>query len=205
MATSRMIERALWIPSKPASDLFANDALLVQHFAFTEVDEAERRKAALWVADYFAASHGCNRTKKRRCTKPEHARDVEQAREWLTMLALVEETPTAAEEVKEPTPAPRPRPRVNVQWQFRAACRGEDQSLFFPSEGERQPERDLREAVAKAVCSRCPVRRDCLVYAITHSEKAGVWGGLNEDERNSERRRRTRARAAGARSLEVAS
>jgi WhiB family redox-sensing transcriptional regulator len=74
-------------------------------------------------------------------------------------------------------------PRPNWGWQDDAACRGEDLLLFFGPDGERQPERELRERKAKAIC---------LNYAVSRPEKYGTWGGLNEDERSSERRRRMR-------------
>jgi hypothetical protein len=59
--------------------------------------------------------------------------------------------------------------------------------LFFGPDGERQPERDVRERKAKAICAQCPVRTECLDYALSRPEKYGTWGGLNEDERASER------------------
>jgi WhiB family redox-sensing transcriptional regulator len=80
----------------------------------------------------------------------------------------------------------------NWAWQGDAACRGEDLVLFFGPDGERQPERAVRERKAKAICSGCPVRNACLNYALDRPEKYGTWGGLNEDERASERRRRFR-------------
>ena len=83
-------------------------------------------------------------------------------------------------------------PRPNWGWQDAAACRGEDLLLFFGPDGERQPERELRERKAKAVCLSCPVRGECLNYAVSRPEKYGTWGGLNEEERSSERRRRMR-------------
>lgn len=83
-------------------------------------------------------------------------------------------------------------PRPNWGWQDAAACRGTDVVLFFGPDGERQPERDIRERQAKALCASCPVRSECLAYAISRPEKYGTWGGLNEDERASERRRRMR-------------
>src|SRR5919109_5471099 len=71
-------------------------------------------------------------------------------------------------------------------WQFKAACRGDDTALFFaPSYFERREEKDRREAKAKAICARCPVRVDCLDYALRIREPHGVWGGLNEQERRS--------------------
>ena len=49
-------------------------------------------------------------------------------------------------------------PRPNWGWQDAAACRGEDLLLFFGPDGERQPERDIRERKAKEICAACPVR-----------------------------------------------
>jgi Transcription factor WhiB len=33
------------------------------------------------------------------------------------------------------------------------------------------------------VCAGCEVRAECLQYALDHSERFGVWGGLSERER----------------------
>src|ERR1700735_902472 len=74
-------------------------------------------------------------------------------------------------------------PRPNWGWQDDAACRGEDLLLFFGPDGERQPEREVRERKAKAICMSCPVRSECLNYAVSRPEKYGTWGGLNEEER----------------------
>lgn len=82
--------------------------------------------------------------------------------------------------------------RPNWGWQDRAACKDEDLLLFFGADGERQTEREVREAVAKQVCAACPVRTECLNYAVGRPEKHGLWGGLDEDQRTSERRRRMR-------------
>ena len=83
-------------------------------------------------------------------------------------------------------------PRPNWGWQDAAACKGEDLLLFFGPDGERQPEREIRERKAKSICADCPVRLECLNYAVSRPEKYGTWGGLNEDERAAERRRRMR-------------
>jgi len=77
-------------------------------------------------------------------------------------------------------------------WHHFAACRGEDSSTFFaPSYFEKRSEKNAREAVAKAICARCPVQVDCLEYALAIREVHGVWGGLNEMERRAELRQRT--------------
>jgi WhiB family transcriptional regulator, redox-sensing transcriptional regulator len=77
-----------------------------------------------------------------------------------------------------------------MSWQDRAACVGTDTQLFFGPDGERGQEREIREAKAKAICALCPVRAQCLDYALTNSIKQGIWGGLNCEERAWERRRR---------------
>jgi WhiB family transcriptional regulator, redox-sensing transcriptional regulator len=79
-----------------------------------------------------------------------------------------------------------------VSWQDRAACRGMDALLFFGPDDEAGPEREIREAKAKAICKPCPVRVQCLDYALRNSIRHGIWGGLNEEERARERRRRAR-------------
>jgi WhiB family transcriptional regulator, redox-sensing transcriptional regulator len=86
----------------------------------------------------------------------------------------------------------RELPRPAWGWADSAACRGEDLNLFFGLDGERGPERERRERKAKRICAGCPVRPDCLEYAVSRPEKYGTWGNLNEDERASERRRRLR-------------
>jgi WhiB family transcriptional regulator, redox-sensing transcriptional regulator len=74
--------------------------------------------------------------------------------------------------------------RVEELWQVKAACRGPQAAVFFPpSHSERKDERLDRERAAKAICKTCPVRRECLDYAIRIREPHGIWGGLNEVER----------------------
>ena len=76
-------------------------------------------------------------------------------------------------------PAPGP-------WADLSACRGEPLTLFYPPSGRRPTE-------ALAICARCPVRVDCLEYAIEHHQHWGVWGGMTERQRFDEKRRRRRA------------
>lgn len=69
-------------------------------------------------------------------------------------------------------------------WQLRAACRGPQAWAFFPpSHPERKAEKLEREKEAKAICSGCGVRGDCLAYALQIREPYGIWGGMNEVER----------------------
>jgi WhiB family transcriptional regulator, redox-sensing transcriptional regulator len=68
--------------------------------------------------------------------------------------------------------------------------------LFFGPDGERMQQRESREAKAVVVCALCPVRAPCLDYALENSIRHGIWGGLNEEERARERRRRAGRRQA---------
>jgi WhiB family redox-sensing transcriptional regulator len=69
-------------------------------------------------------------------------------------------------------------------WTLSASCRGPESALFFPpTYPERKEDRDAREARAKAICRECPVRMECLDYAVRIREPHGIWGGLTESER----------------------
>lgn len=82
-------------------------------------------------------------------------------------------------------------------WWERAACRGQDASYFFaPSWFEKRAEKLAREAVAKAICTRCPVREVCLEFALGTRDPHGVWGGMNEMERRELLRQRDADRQA---------
>jgi len=83
-----------------------------------------------------------------------------------------------------------------MNWEDRAACMGMNAQLFFGPDGERKEEREIREAKAKVICALCPVRAQCLDYALQNSIKYGIWGGLNKEERARERRRRARGPCA---------
>ena len=71
------------------------------------------------------------------------------------------------------------------EWAADALCAQTDPELFFPEKGGATWE-------ARRVCAGCPVRAECLDYALAHDERFGVWGG------ESERSRRRLKRAGGA-------
>ncbi|MFJ8857925.1 WhiB family transcriptional regulator [Streptomyces sp. NPDC102451] len=78
-------------------------------------------------------------------------------------------------------------------WRMHAACREEDPDLFFPI-GSSGPALVQAEE-AKAVCGICPVREQCLEWALEKGQDAGVWGGMDENERRALKRRRARQQA----------
>lgn len=61
-------------------------------------------------------------------------------------------------------------------WVVFSACRQVDPDVFFPTTREQ-------EEHAISICKTCPVRMDCLDYAIEAREKFGIWGGLTEKQR----------------------
>ena len=71
----------------------------------------------------------------------------------------------------------------DADWRAVAACRHADPGTFFPPS-------DLFSNRAKLICSTCPVREQCLAWAIATRQSDGIWGGMTPKER-----RRT-ARAA---------
>lgn len=68
-------------------------------------------------------------------------------------------------------------------WQARARCRGMPPAMWFPEQGEPT-------SPIKAICAGCPVRRECLDYAVTTNQIHGTWGGLSERQRQRMRRGR---------------
>jgi WhiB family redox-sensing transcriptional regulator len=68
--------------------------------------------------------------------------------------------------------------RFAARWRGLAACRGIDLDVFFPERGESAEP-------ARQVCARCPVREQCLDYAISNGITDGIWGGLSERERRA--------------------
>lgn len=66
-------------------------------------------------------------------------------------------------------------------WMLEAKCLDADPEAFFPEKGGSTRE-------AKRVCGACPVREECLDYALANDERFGIWGGLSERERRRAKR-----------------
>lgn len=80
-----------------------------------------------------------------------------------------------------------------MNWRHAAICRDEDPELFFPAGISKSALAQI--AAAKRVCNRCAVTVECLSWALTTSQDAGVWGGTDEEERREMLRRKSRVRA----------
>jgi len=76
---------------------------------------------------------------------------------------------------------------ADYTWRRNAICRDTDPDLFFPvgTTGYALVQIDR----AKQVCGECPVKVDCLDYALETNQDSGIWGGTSEEERRNLRRR----------------
>jgi len=69
-------------------------------------------------------------------------------------------------------------------WKKEAACRQMGPALFFPSGASEDT------AFARMVCRGCPVRIECLTFALATPNTDGIWADTNRRERERIRRRR---------------
>lgn len=69
-------------------------------------------------------------------------------------------------------------PRDN--WRTRAECAPWNATLFHPEHTGTGP---YFAQEAKSLCARCQVQPQCLAFALDTREPFGVWGGLDERER----------------------
>ncbi len=65
-----------------------------------------------------------------------------------------------------------------------AACKGMNPDLFFPEHG-------VRPTQARKTCETCPVRQQCLDYALADAQLIGMWGGTTSRQRATIRRQRS--------------
>ncbi len=70
---------------------------------------------------------------------------------------------------------------ADADWRSQSACLTADPELFFPLSSMGPSLDQLTEA--KKVCGRCPVRAQCLDFALSTHQVHGVWGGTSEEER----------------------
>lgn len=57
-------------------------------------------------------------------------------------------------------------------WRQRANCQGSDTNLFYSLNAEDK-------YLAQTSCGGCPVKQECLEYAVSSNERYGVWGGVD--------------------------
>lgn len=75
-----------------------------------------------------------------------------------------------------------------LDWRQFSSCKDEDPEMFFPAGVGRRFDAQVEEA--QQVCRPCPVREQCLEWALNARQDTGVWGGLSEQERRRIHKRR---------------
>ena len=101
---------------------------------------------------------------------------------------------------------------MSGNWRDRAECRAYVEAEMERGELESQAcepwhtihssYNDADSQKAKRICNgtlkrkACPVKAECLDYAMRHGIKHGIWGGLDPDERDLVARRQRRLKAA---------
>jgi WhiB family transcriptional regulator, redox-sensing transcriptional regulator len=73
-------------------------------------------------------------------------------------------------------PLPPPPDHHQQTWMLKGLCRDYPPAEFFPSDG-------VGVEHARKICAECPVKPECLEYALTYRIDHGVWGGASERER----------------------
>lgn len=79
--------------------------------------------------------------------------------------------------------------RPDESWRENAKCRGMDTEMFYPPR-EKDTYKEIADK-AKAICfgkdgkPECPVRKECLTYAVDTDNIYGIWGGMSNRERNA--------------------
>ncbi|HWG01435.1 MAG TPA: WhiB family transcriptional regulator [Trebonia sp.] len=94
-----------------------------------------------------------------------------------------------------------------MAWRAAGACRTVDPDLFFPVAPATGTTRQVSKA--QRICAGCPVRQQCLEFAMQTHESNGIWGGTTPEERSRARRnlaaaRRRRARREATRGEQAA-
>lgn len=78
-------------------------------------------------------------------------------------------------------------------WAEQALCAQADPDAWFPEQGRTA-------AIARRICAACPVRLQCLDYAMAGADtwggiSTGIWGGTTPGERAALRQARKAAAA----------
>lgn len=74
----------------------------------------------------------------------------------------------------------------DLGWRDNAACIGKDIDLFFGAEprGAVDPRKE-----AFAICGGCPVKQECLMFALEKYIPFGIFGGMNNRQRLAYKRK----------------
>jgi WhiB family transcriptional regulator, redox-sensing transcriptional regulator len=82
-----------------------------------------------------------------------------------------------------------------MDWRKAGACLAADPDLFFPVSAGAAASNEYSRALS--MCDGCPVKRQCLDFAMQTGEANGIWGGTTPEERIRVLRGRNRRRPGG--------
>lgn len=74
----------------------------------------------------------------------------------------------------------------DATWMRQGNCVGHPTDMFYP-ESNTNPQ-------ALELCQTCPVRVECLTYAMRHHERFGIWGGTSAKKREQLRKQHQQRR-----------
>lgn len=146
--------------------------------------EEDRRRRAARARARYAANPEKYRAKSRAVYEADPGPTRERSADERARKRGEEPAPrrgasVVAQELRDTTPVPvaHTGDRAGFAWRDRAACIGMDTELFFP---ETTP-----AAEARAACLSCPVRAECLGFALAfpRTQMMGVWGGTSQHDR----------------------
>lgn len=75
---------------------------------------------------------------------------------------------------------------MSESWRDNASCKGAPSEIFYPyvdATGKTRNRFGDAHPLAVNLCSACPVREECLSYALSTHEWDGYWGGKTPEER----------------------
>lgn len=89
---------------------------------------------------------------------------------------------------------------LDMAWRKDAACTGYPTHWFFLDRAEESANKVYGYQRARKICERCPVRQECLEYALAMPNGAshGLWGGTSPRERRTLRKNRAEVAKAEA-------
>lgn len=84
---------------------------------------------------------------------------------------------------------------ANIFWQAKAICADYPNApeIFYQADSIRDTDNSLT-VFAKNMCSNCPVKEECLAYALEYPDVRGVFGGTTSEDRKAIRKTAKRKR-----------
>ncbi len=104
---------------------------------------------------------------------------------------------TDHEKIVRSLPTFEPDAEDEDRWQDRGSCRGLT-DVFYAPRNERPAAREEREALARRICSDCPVLPECSDYSLRHHEPGGMWAGISFEPDNATTKRKKRRTPSAA-------